>query len=96
MSKFLAAALQVVAVLGLDGVLDSGGDRVVGAQHGTLHKLDLAGQTALEPNTSAGLLPLPPCLCGAGLAPRIWRGGTVRGGAKFRSRVVGAAGGIDV
>lgn len=72
--KLLATALEVIAVLGLDGVLDGRGDGVVGTQNGTLDKLDLTGHTTLEATggTSAGLLSLPPCFGRAGLAPLVW------------------------
>lgn len=72
--ELLATALEVVAVLGLDGVLDGRGDGVVGTQNGALDKLDLTGHTTLETasGTSAGLLSLPPCFGRAGLAPLVW------------------------
>ena len=62
--KLLAAALEIIAVLGLDGVLDGRRHRVVGTQNGALDKLDLTGHTTLEAATSgsAGLLSLSPCL----------------------------------
>jgi hypothetical protein len=74
--KLLAAALKVIAVLGLDGILNSTGHRVVGTEYGTLHKLDLTGHAALEAtscsDSAAGLLSLTPCCGRAGLAPRVW------------------------
>ena len=61
--ELLATALEVIAVLGLDGVLDGRRHWVVGTQDGALDKLDLTCHTTLEAtgSTSAGLLSLPPC-----------------------------------
>jgi len=70
--KLLTAALEVVAVLGLDGVLDGARHGVVGAEDGSLDQLDLARHAALEAagsgNGTTGLLTLAPCLSGARLA----------------------------
>lgn len=61
MRKLLTAALQVVAVLGLDGILDGTGHGVVGTQDGALDQLDLTGSIALEAaGGSTGLLALCP------------------------------------
>lgn len=92
--ELLAAALEVVAVLCLDGVLDGRRHGVVGAENGALDKLDLTGHTTLEAaGDTAGLLALPPGLGGAGLAPLVWRGRTL-GGAKVAGRVVAARDGV--
>jgi hypothetical protein len=62
--ELLAAALEIVAVLGLDGILDGTRHGVVGAEDGALHKLDLTGHAALEAascsNGTTGLLSRPP------------------------------------
>lgn len=72
MCEFLAAALEVVAVLGLDGILNSRRNRVVGAENGALDKLDFTGHTTLETtsgsNSAAGLLACSPGFSRAGLA----------------------------
>ena len=71
--KLLAAALEIIAVLCLDGILDGGRHRVVGTEDGALDKLDLTGHSTLEATgLTARLLSLPPCLGGAGLAPLVW------------------------
>jgi hypothetical protein len=90
--ELLAAALEIIAVLCLDGILDGAGHGVVCAKHGALHKLDLTRHAALEStaDAAAGLLSLSPCFGGARLAPGIWRGCAVRG-TKLCSRVVVAA-----
>lgn len=79
--KLLAAALQVVSVLGLHGILDGAGDGVVGTENGALHQFDLTGQATLETTATASsctrLLPLFPGLCRAGVAAGIWRCGAV-------------------
>jgi hypothetical protein len=73
--KLLAAALEVVAVLCLDGILDGAGHGVVGAEDGALDELDLARHAALEAagccDGATGLLSLSPGGCGARLAARI-------------------------
>jgi hypothetical protein len=46
--ELLAAAFEIIAVLGLDGVLDGAGHGVVGAEDGALDKLDLTRHAALE------------------------------------------------
>lgn len=43
MGEFLAAALEIIAVFRLDGILDGTGDRVVDTQDGTLDQLDFSG-----------------------------------------------------
>ena len=97
--ELLAAALEIVAVLGLDGILDGARHGIVGAEDGALHKLDLAGHAALEAagccSATAGLLSLPPCGGRAGLAARIRRGRSLR--RTEVGRVVVAAGSrVDV
>lgn len=66
MGEFLAAALQIVAVLGLDGILNGTRDGVVNTQHGTLNQLDLTGGITTQATTtfSAGGLSLTPGLGG--------------------------------
>jgi hypothetical protein len=76
MCKLLAAALEVIAVLGLDGVLDGRWHGIIGTEDGTLDELDLTRHTALEAagcsDGTTGLLALPPRGGRARLAPRIW------------------------
>jgi hypothetical protein len=97
--KLLAAALEIVAVLGLDGVLDGAGHGVVGTENGALYELDLTGHATLEATGSSdgttGLLTLSPGLGGAGLAPLVW-GGCAVGGAEVSSRFVAACGRVDI
>lgn len=72
--EFLAAALEIIAILSLDCVLDGAGHWVVCAKNGALNELDLTGHASLEaaPSTAARLLPLSPGLGGARLTPCIW------------------------
>lgn len=97
--KLLAAALEVVAVLCLDGVLNGRRHWVVCRQDGALDELDLTGHATLEAagssNSAAGLLALSPGLGRAGLAPLVWRGCAV-GSAKLGSRLVAARGRVDI
>jgi hypothetical protein len=97
--ELLAAALEIVAVLRLDGVLNSRGHRVICGQDGTLNKLDLTGHTTLKAASGSdgttGLLALSPGLGGASLAPRVWRGCAV-GSAKLSSRLIAASRRVDV
>lgn len=99
MREFLAAALQVISVLSLDGVLDGAGHRVVGTEDGALHELNLTGHATLEAaaaaNAAARLLALSPCLCGARLAPRIRRGCSVRC-AVLGGRIVATRSRVDI
>jgi hypothetical protein len=95
--ELLAASLEVVAVLGLDRVLDGARDRVVGAEDGALDELDLAGGVALQgrgaAGRAAGLGALPPVLDGAGLAARVRRLGARRLEALLGRRVAERRGG---
>ena len=99
MCELLATALEVVAVLSLDGVLDGRGHGVVRRQNGTLNELDLTGHATLQAtagssNSTTGLLALSPGLGRAGLAPLIWRGcavGTAKVTAFTARGVVGIA-----
>jgi hypothetical protein len=97
--ELLTAALEVIAVLRLDGVLDSRGHRVVCGQNGALNELDLTGHTTLEPTSGSGcttgLLALSPGLGRAGLAPLVW-GGRPVGGAKLSSGLVAASRRVDI
>jgi hypothetical protein len=97
--ELLATALEVITVLCLDGVLDGRGHRVVGAENGALHELDLAGHAALEAarrcHGTAWLLSLSPCLGRARLAPLVW-GGCPLGSAELRGRVVAARRRVDI
>jgi hypothetical protein len=97
--ELLATALEIVAVLGLDGVLDGAGHRVIGAENGTLHKLDLTRHTTLEAagsrNSTARLLALSPGGGGAGLTPGIRRWCALRC-AELSSWIVAASGRVDI
>jgi len=94
--ELFAAALKVIAVLCLDGILNGRRHRVVGTEDGALDKLDLTGHASLEAasGSSARLLSLPPCLGRAGLAPLVWRGCPLRG-AKVAGWVVATSGRVD-
>lgn len=95
--KLLAAALEVVTVLGLDGVLDGAGHGVVGTEDGALDELDLSRHAALEAASgchgATRLLTLAPCLGGACLAALVGRGGAL-GGAILGGGVVAARDGV--
>jgi hypothetical protein len=97
--ELLAAALEVIAVLRLDGVLDSRRHRVVCGQNGTLNKLDLTGHTTLKTasgsDSTTRLLALSPGLGRAGLAPRVW-GRRPVGSAEISSRLKAASRRVDV
>jgi hypothetical protein len=65
MRKFLTSTLEIVSVLGLNGVLDRARNRIIDTQDGTLHQLDLSGSITPQPTGAAsGSLSLAPCLCG--------------------------------
>jgi hypothetical protein len=97
--KLLATALKVIAVLGLDGVLNSTGHGIVGTEDGALHQLDLTGHATLQAagcsNGTARLLSLAPCCGGAGLTPRIGRGCSLWC-AEVRGWVVATRSRVDV
>lgn len=82
MGELLAACFEIIPVLGLDGILNSAGNWVIGAQDGALGKFDFARGIALEPTTcsssAARLLTLSPCLCRARLTPAVWRSNSGR------------------
>jgi len=50
--KFLTATLKIIAVFGLDGVLNGTGDRVIDTQDGALNQLDLASSIAAQGTTT--------------------------------------------
>ena len=56
--ELLTAALEVIAVLCLDGILDGTWHGVVGRKDRALDQLDLTCQTALKAHAAAGLLAL--------------------------------------
>lgn len=95
--EFLAATFEVIAVLGLDGILDSTGGGVVNTQDGTLDQLDLSGritsQTAAAAGASGGLS-LAPCLSGGSLAASV-RGSHTTGHAKSSGGIVRGLARID-
>jgi hypothetical protein len=97
--ELLAAALKIVAVLGLNGILDGTRHGVVGAEDGALDELDLARHAALEAacgsNGTAGLLALSPCGRRARLAARIGRGCALWG-TKLVGWVVAGRSGVDL
>lgn len=67
--KLLAAALQVISVFGLYGVLDGTGHGVIGTQDIALHQLDLTRGIALQTTATRGRSSR--CLS---LGPRFGRG----------------------
>lgn len=79
MGKFLAATLEIIAVFGLDGILNGTGNGVVYTQDGTLHQLYLPGRVTTQATASTtanaatpiGSLPLAPSLCGRSLTAGI-------------------------
>ena len=76
MSKFLAAALHVVAVLGLDRILDGAGHWVVDTQDGALDQLDSTGGISAQVSSSispSGSLSLAPSFGRRGLAASVRR-----------------------
>ena len=99
MCELLATTLEVIAILSLDGVLDSRWHGVVCRQNGALNELDLTGHATLEAtagssNSTTRLLALSPGLGRAGLAPLIWGGcavGTAKVTAIAAHGVVGIA-----
>ncbi len=97
--EFLAAAFEVIAVFGLNGILDGRGHGVVSGQDGALHELDLTGHAALEAAScscsTTGLLALSPGLGGARLAPLVW-GRRALSSAKLSSRLVATRGRVDI
>lgn len=105
MGEFLTAALQVISVLGLDGILDGAGNWVVDAENGTLYQLDLTGGISTEATSTAALVPtgglsLAPCLGGRGLTASVGRCDAAwhtKGGSwAIGLARVGRAGGIGV
>lgn len=88
--KLFTSTLQVIAVLGLDGVLNGAGHRVINTQNRALNQLDLTGcistqiPTAGSISTSRGLS-LAPGLRGGGLTAGV-RGGHPARDPKSRCR----------
>lgn len=92
MGEFLAATLEIIAVLGLNGILDGTGSGVVDTQDGTLDQLDLSGRITSQTTTAATAgasrgLSLPPCLGGGSLTASI-RGSHTTGHAKSGGGIV--------
>lgn len=98
MGELLGAALDIIAVFGLDGILDSTGSRVVDTEDGTLHQLDLTGGITAQATTPARGTPrslsLAPGFCGGSLTSRIGRRDTARD-TKGRGRVIHILAGVD-
>lgn len=96
--ELFGPTLYIIAVFGLDGILDGTGSRIVDTQNGALHKLDLTGcvtsqsaaaAAALEApsSRSPGSLSLAPRFCRGGLTSSVGRIHTT-GDTKCGSRVV--------
>jgi len=90
--EFLAATLEVIAVLSLDGILDGTGGGVIDTQDGTLDQLDLPGRVTSQATSAAaarasGGLSLAPCLGRGGLAASV-RGSHTTGHAKGSGGIV--------
>lgn len=71
MGELFAAALQVIAIFGLDRILNGTRNGIIDTQDGALNKLDLAGGIPPEVATAistAGCLSLAPSLNGRSLA----------------------------
>lgn len=98
MGELLGAALDIIAVFGLDGILDSTGSRVVDTEDGTLHQLDLTGGITAQATTPARGTPrslsLAPGFCGGSLTAGIRRGDTT-GNTKGRGRVIHSLARVD-
>lgn len=102
MGEFLAATLEVVAVLGLDGILDGTGGGVIDTQDGALDQLNLSGRITSQTTAAAaaagagatGGLSLAPCLGGGSLATSVW-GSHTTGHTKSGGRVVGGVTRVD-
>lgn len=100
--EFLASALHIIAVSGLDGVLDGAGSGIINTQDRTLHQLDLSGGIATQaasfgaPNAASASwgLSLAPCLGGRGLTAGVW-GGDAAGNAKSGCRALQRLTGVD-
>lgn len=92
--KLFAAALEIVAVLGLDGILNGTWDWVIHTQDGALNQLDLTSRISTQistttVSTSRGLS-LAPGLDGRSLAAGVRRGNPTRH-SKGRCGAVGVA-----
>lgn len=96
MGELFGAALDIIAIFGLDGILDGTGSGIVDAQDGTLHQLDLTSSITSQAATLAvqtpsrgttGSLSLPPGFCGGSLTACI-RGSHTTGNTKRSGRVL--------
>jgi hypothetical protein len=87
-SELFAASLEVVAVLGLNGILNGTGHGVVDAQDGTLDQLHLTGGITAQVTTTARSpsrsLSLAPGLGGRGLASSVGGGHPARHAKRSR------------
>lgn len=72
MRKLFTSMLQIIPVLGLNCILNSAGNRIVGAENRPLHKLDFTCSGALQTRSSSWCLSLTPGLGRAGIAAAIW------------------------
>jgi hypothetical protein len=87
--EFLASTLEIIAVSGLNGVLNGTGNRVVETEHRALDKLDLP--SGITTQTASGSLSLAPGLGGRGLAAGVGRGhaaGYAKGSGRVLARSV--------
>ena len=72
MRELFAAMLQIIPILGLNGVLNSTGNRIVGAEDGSLYELDFTRSGTLQAASSpTGNLSLAPGLSRASVATAI-------------------------
>ena len=100
MGEFFTSTLQIIAILGLNGILDGTGDGVVHTEDRTLDQLDLSGgitaqAAAAAARGTAGSLSLTPGLIGGGFTAGIGRSdaaGDAKGGGGAVSRVTGVDG----
>lgn len=92
--ELFAATLEVVAVLGLDGILNGTGDWVIHTQDGALDQLDLTSgistQVSTTPVSTSRGLSLAPGLGGRSLAAGVG-GCSPTGNSKGRRGAVGVA-----
>lgn len=73
--ELFGPTLYIIAVFGLDGILDGTGSGIVDTQNGTLHQLDLTGCVTSQAAAAAIEAPSSRAPGGLSLAPRFCRGG---------------------
>lgn len=101
--ELFRSTFDIIAILGLDGILNGTRRRIVDTEDGTLNQLDLTGGITSQAATAAaaaasrgttGSLTLAPGFCGGSLTSRIGRRDTARD-TKGRGRVIHILAGVD-